>query len=151
MLWQFLLAGLHAAQDSYVANSRALSEVEQKADLKTDLAKEIEKINSDIETVRGLLLTEEDKLTFIQEIEGIALVNNNIYSVKSTNEIKDSKTGEVAEIDFSVNLEGTFAGVFGFLEGIRSMPYLINIRQVNMSKQEGGGISTNVVLKIYLQ
>ncbi|MEX0877767.1 MAG: type 4a pilus biogenesis protein PilO [Candidatus Spechtbacterales bacterium] len=152
VLWQFLLSGLHATQGDYVANSRALSEVEQKADLKNDLAKEIEKINSDIETVKGLLLTEGDKLEFIQEIEGIALANGNTYSVRSTNEIKDSKTGKVVEIDFSVNLQGTFAGVFGFFEGLKSTPYLISIKQVSMSKEgDGGLISTNVVLKIYLQ
>lgn len=150
VIWQFLFSKLSLSGENYANNSRVLSEISQKADLKSELKKELENIEEDIETIEGIFLNEHDKLEFIQQIENLALSNGNEYSVKGVQEVKDPKTGDLEEIDFVLNLRGSFGGAFAFLKGIKSMPYIINIKQVDMKAEEGGMV-TDVVIKVYLK
>lgn len=150
-LWQFLFAQLSLAQADYVSKSIELSEVSQKSDFKNDLKKEIEAISSDVSTIESSLLAEEGKLEFIQDMEDLAVGNGNEYSIKSVQEIEDPKTRKVQEIDFTLGLKGGFESSFAFLRGIKAMPYIINIRQINMDAQEDGVINTDLVIKVYLR
>jgi len=151
MIWKFLFAQLYLAQNDYRSNSINLSEIEQKADLRNDLKKELEKINPEVSAVEDTLLSPDDKLEFIQQVENIAASSGNEYYVKSVKEIKNSETNKSEEIDFAVGLEGSFKGVYVFLQGIKSMPYIVNIIQVNIKTQEDSSVTTDIVFKIYLK
>ncbi|MDX1607843.1 MAG: hypothetical protein R3251_01410 [Candidatus Spechtbacterales bacterium] len=147
--WQILFAQFSEAKNEYIAQVKTLEEIEKKTDLRNELKRELEEAGEDINIIQSAFLAEEDKLDFIQQLEELAVLTQNEYNIGGVREITNPK-GKPIELEFNIELTGTFQNIIRFMQQLHQEPYLINISQYSFAPVEDG-IQANLTFKVYFK
>ena len=152
ILWRGLLVPLGQEKEAYKVSRLLFAKVDKKAGLKNELEKEFEKISKDVEVIRQSILGIDRTLEFIETLESIGALTNNIYTTNTVQEVKN-ESGVIEYINFSMELEGSFSSLLSFFRELKALPYLMNFAQVSIeiSNEETNLLKANAVLKVYVK
>lgn len=152
VLWQVLFTRLIDAKEEYKNNKTIILQLERKLDLSNELKREFEKITDDVDNIKKSLLALDDTLIFIEKLEDAGINSQNIFSVNVAREILD-EGGAITEINFDVNLEGSYNNLLSFLQELKKLPYLISISNVSILKSKKGEeiiLKSNLSIKVFI-
>lgn len=152
ILWRGLFVPLSQEKEAYKVSRLLFAEVDKKAGLKSQLEKEFGKISEDVEVIRQSILGIDKTLEFIETLENIGALTNNIYTTNTVQEVKN-ESGVIEYINFSMALEGDFNNLLSFFRELKALPYLMNFTQVSIeiSNEETKLLKASVVLKVYVK
>lgn len=152
VLWQVLFTRLIDAKEEYKNNKTIILQLERKLDLSNELKREFEKITDDVDNIKKSLLVLDDTLIFIEKLEDAGINSQNIFSVNVAREILDEE-GTITEINFDVNLEGSYNNLLSFLQELKKLPYLISISNISILKSKKGEeiiLKSNLSIKVFI-
>jgi Tfp pilus assembly protein PilO len=112
-----------------------------------DLQAEIASLDKAITFFRSKLPSEKEIDKVLQEVWQLAEQNNlTTKSIRTLKASEDSNVadpnGPFAEQPISMQLEGPFAGYYGFLLALENQPRIMRIQQMTLEKPPGGAQGT---------
>lgn len=110
---------------------------------------EVEKIKQDMES-QYPLLTRQEAVKFIMDLEKIAQATKNSHEITVTSESQTAGQGKAAKnqnltdfINFQITLAGNFSGLMKFLLYFENTPYFSQIKSLNITRATTGSQTAN--------
>ncbi|MEX2008220.1 MAG: type 4a pilus biogenesis protein PilO [Candidatus Spechtbacterales bacterium] len=147
-LIQFAVLPLMAAQDSFAAQSRTFSELQEKASVKQELMRELALVEEERDIFERALLSANSQLDFFERLERIAAATRNTYTLR---EPKEVERGSMRLLSLGIELEGSYADLIRFLREVRSLPYVITTRSVIANAATNGRVTSTIIMEVFLK
>ena len=154
------------ASQMYQLNRETLASFDKKESLAKELKKEFQQKQSSLSGVDGILLTSEETVGFISDLEAIAEETGNLFEIKTASPSTLS-AAEEPFLSLRAILHGNFAELLRFIAKIEDSPYppyrLIEIDNLNIrrltktgldyldNRLEEGDLETGIEIKIYVK
>ena len=116
-------------------------------------------LEEDLVVLTNSLLIEDEVLNLLVEFEGFAYETSNDYTV---NIVQDEYVSKVAKTKkrpareevlpgsvLSIELVGTFDGLYQFLDRVHELPYVMQVQRMNAKLGIGDDIQTSLRIKIF--
>ena len=122
-----------------------------------DLQKEIGSLAAAIELFQSKLPSDKEIDKVLQELWKIAEINQ--LTTKSVRPLPRSADnlltsgGQHCEQPISMQIEGDFGGLYGFLQALESQPRIVRIRTLLLSRAPklDGGIQASLVMSVFFE
>jgi len=138
----FIWGGFEEVRVEHRTLQMRIQELQKKQDKVASALSAYENRRDDIALLEGALLSEDDILPLLLSFEEHANVTANDYKVQVTQ--------EDLSIVLHIELAGTFAGLYGFLDRIQTSPHLMQIQRMNTRLSETGeGVVTTLRVKVF--
>lgn len=102
----------------------------------------------DLQMFNNLVLSDDKLVTFIENIEDTGKTFDLDTNIVSVEKIEDKKAVEPNIIRIVMETKGAWSSSVSFLRAIESLPYRVNIDELNLSKNENNWHS-KLVLSFY--
>lgn len=152
------------SSQEYLSNKEILRGFDKKESLAKKLQKHLQENQNNLLRIDGALLGDEEIISFISTIEGIAAETGNAFEIKAANlsVLLDEKE---PFLSLRAVIQGDFSGLVNFIANLENSPYppyrLTEIEGLNINRLSGanlnylnpeleeGDLETNLEIKIY--
>jgi len=124
---------LRGENKNLIESQSYLLELEKKKEKISEAFKEYDSSKDEIDILNSALLSSDQELSLVILIEGTAKANMLNHKIM-INQAKDKRNKNQKNIDFQVNLSGSFLGVMNFIKYIEEAPYYLNIKNISLDR-----------------
>lgn len=132
------------ASQEYLTNQEILAELDQRELLSKQLEKEYRQKEADLKDLNRALLSAEETVGFISNLEAIARKTNNFLEIKSVS-ADDSSNSKESFLNFRISLWGNFSSLLLFLANLEDNPYppyrLVEIKDMTVRRLTAESLS----------
>jgi len=160
----FSFGVLKGESKNLIESQKYLLELEEKKEKIEKAFSEYDASRDLINSLNSSLLSSDQDLDLVILIENTAKDNKLNHEIMIDN-ISDKKNKNLKNVNFRVNLSGSFLGVMNFIEFIEKSPYYLNIENISLdrvsSPLEAGGregivfplkendVRASLIIKVY--
>lgn len=111
-------------------------------------------VKENLSILRQALPTEKNIDLIVNDLENLALQTNNVQNLNFLPLNNLASIGSIKAVNFSVSLSGNISSFINYLNGIKKLPYFVEIGSVSVAN-EGGVLNNNTRLnlnaKVYIR
>jgi len=159
---------IRAASQEYLSNQETLIKLNQRESLAKELEKDYQEREDDLAELAEVLLTSEETVGFISNLEIITQKTNNFFEIKTISPYAPLTDDEERPfLNFQISLWGDFGSLLLFLANLENNPYppyrLVEIDNLTIQRLavkdlarfdfplKAGDLETILSIKIYTQ
>lgn len=152
-----LTTQIEKASQQYLDNQEALLALNKREAAYRELKKRYEEGEEGIGLAQKFFLGQDEVVTFISTLEGIAVRTGNYLEIKTAASHNPSEQDQESYLVLRLSLWGAFNGLMEFIASIENNPYppyrLIEIDTLDAQKstQTDFDLQTEIGLKVYTQ
>jgi hypothetical protein len=155
---------LKGENKNLIESQSYLLELEKKKEKISEAFLEYNASKDSIDTLNSALLSNDQDLNLVILIENTAKANMLNHEIM-INDVRNKRSKDPRDINFQVNLSGSFLGVMNFIKYMEEAPYYLNIKNISLdrvsSDLEAGGrgkltfplkendVRASLIIKVY--